>query len=127
MLSIPVVGTWVSFLVFGGPFPGDVIIGRLYIAHVLLIPAILLALIGAHLALVVRQKHTQFPGPGRTEDTVSGERVFPIYAAKAGGFFFIVFGVCAAARRTRPDQPGVAVRPVRAPRRCPPARSPTGT
>jgi ubiquinol-cytochrome c reductase cytochrome b subunit len=96
MLSIPVIGTWVSFLIFGGPFPGDVIIGRFYIAHVLLIPAILAALIGAHLALVVRQKHTQFPGPGRTEDTVSGERVYPLYAAKAGGFFFIVFGVTAA-------------------------------
>ena len=96
MLSIPVVGTWVSFLAFGGPFPGHLIIGRLYIAHVLLIPAILAALIGAHLALVVRQKHTQFPGPGRSEHRVSGERVYPIYAAKAGGFFFIVFGVLAA-------------------------------
>ena len=96
MKSIPVIGSWVSFTVFGGPFPGHVIIGRLYIAHVLLIPGILLALIGAHLALVVRQKHTQFPGPGRTEDTVAGERVFPIYAAKAGGFFFIVFAACAA-------------------------------
>jgi ubiquinol-cytochrome c reductase cytochrome b subunit len=96
MLSIPVIGTWVSFLVFGGAFPGDLILGRFYIAHVLLIPAILAALIGAHLALVVRQKHTQFPGHGRTEDTVAGERVFPLYAAKAGGFFFIVFGVCAA-------------------------------
>src|SRR3978361_849519 len=52
MLSIPVLGTWVAFLVFGGPFPGDVIIGRLYIAHVLLIPGILLGLIGAHLALL---------------------------------------------------------------------------
>ncbi|WP_375492469.1 cytochrome bc complex cytochrome b subunit [uncultured Jatrophihabitans sp.] len=96
MLSIPVIGTWVSFLVFGGPFPGHVIIDRLYIAHVLLVPAILAALIGAHLALVVRQKHTQFPSHGHTEDTVTGERVFPLYAAKAGGFFFIVFGVCAA-------------------------------
>jgi ubiquinol-cytochrome c reductase cytochrome b subunit len=96
VLSIPVVGTWLAFLVFGGPFPGDVIIGRFYIAHVLLIPGILLLLISAHLALVVRQKHTQFPGAGRTENTVSGERVFPLYAAKAGGFFFIVFGVCAA-------------------------------
>jgi ubiquinol-cytochrome c reductase cytochrome b subunit len=96
MLSIPVIGTWTSFLIFGGPFPGDVIIGRFYIAHVLLIPAILAALIGAHLALVVRQKHTQFPGPGKTEDSVSGERIYPIYAAKAGGFFFIVFGVTAA-------------------------------
>ncbi|MDT4903045.1 MAG: ubiquinol-cytochrome c reductase cytochrome b subunit [Pseudonocardiales bacterium] len=96
ILSIPVIGTWVAFLVFGGAFPGDLIIGRFYIAHVLLIPAILAALIGAHLALVVRQKHTQFPGPGHTEDTVSGERVYPIYAAKAGGFFFIVAGICCA-------------------------------
>ena len=96
MLSIPVIGTWVSFLLFGGPFPGHDIIGRLYIAHVLLIPAILAALIGAHLALVVRQKHTQFPGHGHTEDTVSGERVFPVYAAKAGGFFFVVFGITCA-------------------------------
>jgi ubiquinol-cytochrome c reductase cytochrome b subunit len=95
VLSIPIVGTWVAFLLFGGPFPGHVIIGRFYIAHVLLIPGILLALIGAHLALVVRQKHTQFAGPGHTEGTVSGERVFPLYAAKAGGFFFLVFGVVA--------------------------------
>ena len=71
MLSIPIIGTWVAFLIFGGPFPGDVIIGRFYIAHVLLIPAILAALIGAHLALVVRQKHTQFPQAGRTEHQVS--------------------------------------------------------
>ena len=96
MLSIPVVGTWVSFLVFGGPFPGTEIIGRLYIAHVLLIPAILAALVGAHLALLVRQKHTEFPGAGKSEATVSGERIMPLYAAKAGGFFFIVFGVLAA-------------------------------
>ena len=96
ILSIPVIGTWISFLLFGGPFPGHEIIGRLYIVHVLLIPAILAALIGAHLALVVRQKHTQFPGHGHTEDTVSGERVFPVYAAKAGGFFFVVFGITCA-------------------------------
>jgi len=96
MLSIPVIGTWTSFLIFGGPFPGDVIIGRFYIAHVLLIPAILAALIGAHLALLVRQKHTEFPAPGRNEHTVTGERIFPTYAAKAGGFFFIVFAVTAA-------------------------------
>ncbi|MGI8760656.1 MAG: cytochrome bc1 complex cytochrome b subunit [Jatrophihabitantaceae bacterium] len=96
MLSIPVVGTWLSFLIFGGTFPGDLIIGRFYIAHVLLIPAILAALIGAHLALIVRQKHTEFPAAGHNEQTVSGERVFPTYAAKAGGFFFLVFASVAA-------------------------------
>src|SRR4051794_761488 len=44
-LSIPVIGTWVYFTVFGGDFPGELIIGRLYILHVLIIPAVLLALI----------------------------------------------------------------------------------
>jgi len=96
ILSIPVIGTWTAFLVFGGPFPGSLIIGRLYIVHVLLIPGILAALIGAHLAIMIRQKHTDFPGPGRTEHTVVGHRFFPKFAAQATGFFFIVFGVLAA-------------------------------
>jgi len=95
MLSIPVVGTWLSFAIFGGEFPGDLILGRLYIAHVLLIPGILLALIAAHLAILVKQKHTQFPGPGRTENNVVGVRMFPTFALKGGGFFMLVFAVCA--------------------------------
>ena len=90
--SIPVVGTWVEFLVFGGEYPGGLIISRFYIAHVLLLPGILLALIGAHMAMVVYHKHTQVPGPGRTETNVVGYPLFPVYVAKAGGFFFIVFG-----------------------------------
>jgi ubiquinol-cytochrome c reductase cytochrome b subunit len=95
VLSIPVVGTWVSFAVFGGEFPGEVIIPRLYIAHVLLIPAVLLGLIAAHMGLLVKQKHTQFPGPLATEQNVVGHRMFPGFAAKGGGFFMIVFGVIA--------------------------------
>ena len=96
MQSIPVIGSWAEFLVFGGKFPGTVIIGRLYIVHVLLVPGILAGLIGAHMALLIKQKHTEFPGPGKTEQTVSGERMYPTYGMKAGGFFFIVFAVCAA-------------------------------
>jgi quinol---cytochrome-c reductase cytochrome b subunit len=96
ILSIPLVGTWTSFLVFGGEFPGTEIVGRLYIVHVLLIPAILAALIGLHLALMIRQKHTDFPGPGKTESTVTGIRFYPTFSAKATGFFFIVFGLLAA-------------------------------
>jgi ubiquinol-cytochrome c reductase cytochrome b subunit len=96
MLAIPVIGTWAHWAVFGGDFPGELIIGRFYIVHVLLIPAILLALIAVHLLLLVKQKHTQFPGPGRTEHNVVGNRLFPTFAAKAGGLFFIVFGIIAA-------------------------------
>ena len=92
-LSIPLVGTWVTSLLFGGEFPGPDIIERLYVIHILLIPAAITALLIGHLFLVVRQKHTQFPGPGRTEQNVVGERVWPTYAAKAIGLFFLTVSV----------------------------------
>jgi ubiquinol-cytochrome c reductase cytochrome b subunit len=93
--ATPVVGTYMSFFLFGGEFPGDVIIPRLYMVHILLIPGLLLALIGAHMLLLVFHKHTQWPGPGRTEQNVVGYPMLPVYMAKAGGFFFMVFGVSA--------------------------------
>lgn len=91
--SIPLIGTWAEFFVFGGEFPGELIVARLYMVHILLVPAILLGLIAAHLALIVFHKHSQYPGPGRTEQNVVGYPLFPVYMAKAGGFFFVVFGV----------------------------------
>ncbi|MDT0201179.1 cytochrome bc complex cytochrome b subunit [Nocardioides sp. AE5] len=93
--ATPVVGTYMSFFMFGGEFPGDVIIPRLYMAHILLLPALILALIAAHMLLLVYHKHTQWPGPGRTEENVVGFPMLPVYMAKAGGFFFIVFGASA--------------------------------
>jgi len=93
--SIPLVGSFIEFFLFGGEFPGDEIIPRLYMAHILLIPAILLGLVGAHMLLLVYHKHTQWPGPGRTEKNVVGYPMLPVYAAKAGGFFFVVFGFTA--------------------------------
>lgn len=93
--AIPLVGTYLAFFLFGGPFPGHIFISRLYTIHVLLIPGIILALITVHLMMVWFQKHTQYPGPGRTEKNVVGYPFMPIYMAKAGGFFFIVFGITA--------------------------------
>lgn len=95
-LSIPVIGTWLAFLIFGGEWPGSgVIIPRLYVIHILLVPGVILALISAHMGILWHQKHTQFRGPGRTEHNVVGSRMFPVYGAKAGGFFMLVFGMLA--------------------------------
>ncbi len=91
--AVPLIGTWAEFFMFGGEFPGSLIIPRLYMAHILLIPAVILGLIAAHLALVFYHKHTQYPGPGRNENNVVGYPLYPVYMAKAGGFFFIVTGV----------------------------------
>ena len=110
LLSLPVVGTYVSYFLFGGQFPGEDIIPRLFTVHVLLIPGIFLALITVHLMLVWYQKHTQYPLPGRTEKNAVGYPFFPVYTAKAGGFFFITFGVTTLLSAFVADQPGLAVR-----------------
>ncbi len=92
----PVIGTWLSFLIFDGEFPGTSFIPRLYGVHILLVPGLILALVTAHLMMVWYQKHTQFPGPGRTNENVVGYPLMPVYMAKAGGFFFVVFGTIVA-------------------------------
>ncbi len=91
--AFPVIGVWISYLLFGGEFPGTEVIPRLYVLHIMLLPAILIATLAIHMVLLVVNKHTQFAGPGRTNDNVVGSPVMPVFAAKAGGFFFIVFGV----------------------------------
>lgn len=95
ILSIPVIGTWASYALFGAEFPGTDIIPRFYILHVLLIPGILIVLITLHLVLVVKQKHTQYPGPGATERNVVGMRMIPQFALKATALFLLVFAVSA--------------------------------
>lgn len=102
-LSVPVIGSWMHWALFGGDFPCGGLgyqcsevgtwIPRMYALHILLIPGIILALIGVHLAMVWFQKHTQFPGPGRTETNVVGVRVMPVFAVKSGAFFAMTTGI----------------------------------
>ncbi len=94
-LSVPVIGTYAHWLLFGGEFVGDEIVQRFYMIHIFLLPGIILGLVAVHLALVWYQKHTQFPGLARKESNVVGVRIMPVFAVKAGGFFAVVVGVTA--------------------------------
>ncbi len=96
VLSVPFVGAWISQLWLGGPYPGEAMLPRLFVTHVYLIPATIAALLILHLALVWRQKHTQFPGPGRTEHNVVGSPLFPQYTAKSLALFCAVSAVAIA-------------------------------
>ena len=95
ILSIPVVGTYLSFFIFGGQYPGDAFIPRLYIVHVLLLPGLLIALIAAHLMVIWHQGHTQWPGKKQTERNEVGNPLYPVFMAKTGALFFFVFGALA--------------------------------
>ncbi|MDR7301440.1 cytochrome bc1 complex cytochrome b subunit [Haloactinomyces albus] len=95
LLSVPVVGTWLHWLVFGGEFEGDIWISRFFVGHVFLLPGLLFALIAVHLALVWYQKHTQFPGPGARESNVVGDRTAPGFGGRTLANGICVLGVLA--------------------------------
>jgi ubiquinol-cytochrome c reductase cytochrome b subunit len=96
-LSIPFIGTWLAFLLFGGHYPSADILNRLFVLHIFILPALIAAVLAAHLAIVWRQKHTHFPGgkPERTETNIQGERLFPRYAFKSTGLFFVLGAILA--------------------------------
>ena len=93
--GIPIVGTYLAYFLFGGPFPGHDIVPRMYVIHILLIPAILLALITAHIFIMFWQKHTQMPAKGNTERNVTGQPSYPYFIAKTSAWFMFIFGALA--------------------------------
>ena len=93
--GIPLIGPSISSGLFGGEFPGTEVIARLYALHIMIVPAVMIVLIGVHLMMLIIHKHTHYSGPGRTDQNVVGYPLMPVYVAKAGGFFFLVFGVIA--------------------------------
>ncbi|MGW2866026.1 cytochrome bc1 complex cytochrome b subunit [Streptomyces sp. NPDC001205] len=95
VLSIPVVGTFLANLLWDGAFPGHLLNNRLYILHVLFVPGALIALVTAHLLLVIYLKHTQWSAPGRTNHNVVGQPMFPHFIAKSSGLFLMVFAATA--------------------------------
>jgi ubiquinol-cytochrome c reductase cytochrome b subunit len=90
--GIPIVGTYLAFFLFGGPYPGTSIVSRLYILHVLLFPGLILALVTAHLFIMFHQKHTQMPAKGNTEKNVVGQPFWPYFLLKGQAWFFFIFG-----------------------------------
>ncbi|MEU3369364.1 cytochrome b N-terminal domain-containing protein [Streptomyces sp. NPDC006660] len=95
VMSIPVVGTYLAYLLWDGTFPGHLLNNRLYILHVLFVPGALIALVTVHLLLVVYLKHTQWSSPGRTNHNVVGQPMFPHFIAKSTGLFLMVFAAVA--------------------------------
>jgi ubiquinol-cytochrome c reductase cytochrome b subunit len=93
-MSVPLIGGQLAYLIWGGPFPGSSsFFPRLELVHILLIPVLLATLITLHLALVMRQHHSQFPGPGRRERNVVGTPLWPAYALRSIGLLFVVAGL----------------------------------
>lgn len=92
MLGIPVIGTWLSTLLFGGEFPGS-IVENLYWIHILVVPAGLLLLILLRAWRAYRVQPPHFAGRGRRVDNIVGVPLLPNAASRAGGLSWMVAGV----------------------------------
>jgi ubiquinol-cytochrome c reductase cytochrome b subunit len=92
-LGIPLIGSWLAWLFFGGAFPSTEVTNRLFSIHILFIPLALAGLIALHVAILWHQKHTQFPGEGRRENNVKGSPLWPTYAVKSLALMAGTFGV----------------------------------
>jgi ubiquinol-cytochrome c reductase cytochrome b subunit len=98
LLAFPFVGDQIAFWVLGGEFPTGDVIPRFYVAHVMLFPAILLGLTGLHLAIIVRQRHTQFPRRGVDGHRyVLGQTVWPAQFAETTTLVLWIGGLLALA------------------------------
>jgi ubiquinol-cytochrome c reductase cytochrome b subunit len=92
--SLPLAGSYLSFFLLGGEFPGTDLVPRLYVVHILLVPGLMLALVPLHaIVLPWVQKHTDFRRGRSTERTVEGKPFFPVFMAKTAAFLLFTVGV----------------------------------
>ena len=101
--SVPILGDPLAQIVFGGEFPSSATIPRLFFLHVLLIPIAIAGLLGLHMVILIRQKHTEAPReadvggrePVDSDDdsVVVGLPMVPNQAAVSAVVFFLTLAV----------------------------------
>ncbi|WP_254767405.1 cytochrome b [Salinilacihabitans rarus] len=72
--STPVIGDTIAWVLFGGEYPTALSIPRMYFLHVLVIPLLIGVLLGVHMIVLYRQKHTEGP----RDESFSGTPVSPV-------------------------------------------------
>jgi cytochrome b-561 len=111
--SIPWAGPVASELFFGGAFPTLGSLARLYTIHIFIVPTLLAIVIGAHLLIIVKQKHTQ-PGYARVlaePGKVLGVPLWPYQALLAGELLLLMFGALFILSAVLPPHPLTAFGP----------------
>jgi len=111
--SIPWAGPIASELFFGGAFPTLGSLARLYTIHIFIVPALLTAVIGVHLLIIVKQKHSQ-PGYARPlaePGKVLGVPLWPYQALLAGELLLLMFGALFLLSAVLPPHPLAAFGP----------------
>jgi cytochrome b-561 len=108
--SVPWVGPTLADFVFAGQFPAAETVPRFFAYHVVLAPLALGVLLGLHLLIVLKQKHTEFARAKIPRDEVAGTWIrgiplWPEQAALMGILFLVVVAATAALSAFLPVHP----------------------
>jgi len=108
--SIPWIGPTVADFAFAGPFPSAATLPRFFAYHVVWAPLVLSALIGLHLLVVLKQKHTELrertPQAGSADAAlIEGIPLWPEQTALMGVLFLLIAAVLAALAAFLPVHP----------------------
>ena len=97
--SVPWVGGWMARLLFAGEFPAATTVPRFFFLHVMLIPGLLMALVGLHLTILIKQKHTEPAANKKRQGAQDGRKLLgiPVWPEQSfvslSLFFFLLFVV----------------------------------
>ena len=107
--SVPWVGPTLADYVFAGQFPSPETVPRFFAYHVVLAPLALSALVGLHLLIVLKQKHTEFGAAARLDPAegkwIRGIPLWPEQTALMGVLFLLIVAVAAALAAFLPVHP----------------------
>jgi cytochrome b-561 len=105
--SVPWIGGPMADFLFAGRFPSPGTVPRFFAYHVVYAPLMLSALIGLHLLVLLKQKHTEpAAGPRRADGrTISGIPMWPQQAAVMGMLFLLVLAAVALLSAFLPVHP----------------------
>ena len=84
----PLIGDWLTGILFAGPNVGGGTLTRFYATHVFMIPAIIFGLLGLHLYLVIRHGVSEPPVPGVKVDPKTYKQRYQELVHKIGEPFW---------------------------------------
>jgi cytochrome b-561 len=111
--SAPWVGERLADFLFAGAFPSPGTVPRFYAYHVVFAPLVLSALIGLHLLIVLKQKHTEMApgGSGHDARLISGVPLWPGQLALMGLLFVLLLAGVALLSAFLPVHPSALYGP----------------
>ena len=81
---VPVLGNQMRNILLGGPYIGGATLSRFFALHVFVLPGLTIALVGLHLALILKNGVSEMPKPGEVVEPATYRRDFEARTHRTG-------------------------------------------